>query len=115
MAEVVSLPRSRPRRTNVFFSRYELNQLLSFYSRHVMSGEWRDYAIDHRAGEVVFSVFRHTAERPLFAISKRSSGKKPGRGVYVVSRGLETLARTSSISEALSVLDRRPRLVSISS
>lgn len=111
MTEVFPLPRTHTRRSGVFFSRLELNQLLSLYSRRVMSGEWRDYAIDHRAGEAAFSVFRHTAERPLFVISKRLRQDKDR--VYVVSRGRETLARTHDITEALSVLDRGPRLVSV--
>ncbi len=117
MTKVVRLRESRTRRRGVYFSRFELNQLLNLYSRRGMSGEWRDYAIDHRAGEVVFSIFRHTAEQPLFAISKTVAGNKDAgrdRGIYVVSRGPETLARSHSITEALSVLDRKPRLVPVS-
>ncbi len=81
-----------------------------------MCGEWRDYAIDHRAGEAVFSVFRHTAEQPIFAISKTlAGGKETGRdkGIYVVSRGPETLARAHNITDALAVIERRPRLTSV--
>ena len=40
------------------------------YSMRVASGEWRDYAIDFRPGMAIFSIFRHTAEQPLFAIAK---------------------------------------------
>ncbi|MGB0577084.1 MAG: DUF2794 domain-containing protein, partial [Alphaproteobacteria bacterium] len=34
----------------VYFTKAELNQLLSHYSRRVISGEWKDYAIDHGNG-----------------------------------------------------------------
>lgn len=118
MAEVYRLPRDRTRHAGVYFNRSELNQLLTLYSRHVIRGEWRDYAIDHRAGEAVFSVFRHAADRPIFAISKTlphgsGSGRDPGRerGIFVVSRGPETLTRSEDIGEALAVFERGPRLI----
>ncbi len=30
-----------------------------------MAGDWRDYAIDHGDGMVVFSIFRHSFDRVL--------------------------------------------------
>jgi hypothetical protein len=93
-----------------FFSRTELNQLLSLYSRRVSSGEWRDYAIDQRAGMAVFSVFRHTHDRPVFCIAKRS--RLGGRGgEFLVYAGAERLKKAESIAEALAVLNHKPRLV----
>jgi len=111
MPQVVRLPLHRPRRRGVYFSRSELNQLLSLYSRHVINGEWRDYAIDHRPGEAVFSVFRHSAQGPQFTISKiaRGGGKQ---GVYVVSRRGQQLKRGDSITEVLEVFQRKLQLVS---
>src|SRR5271165_2841746 len=50
----------RTKHRTVYFTRFELNQLLGLYSRHVARGVWRDYAIDHRDGMAQFSVFRHT-------------------------------------------------------
>ena len=97
-------------KTPTFFSRTELNQLLSLYSRRVSSGEWRDYAIDQRAGMAVFSVFRHTHDRPLFCIAKRASlsGRK---GEFLVYAGAERLKKADSITEVLAVFDHKPRLV----
>ena len=54
----------------ISFSRQELNQLLSIYGRRVAEGEWRDYAIDMLKDRAVFSVFRRTAEAPLYRIEK---------------------------------------------
>lgn len=91
-----------------FFSRSELNLLLSLYSRRVMSGEWRDYAIDQKAGMAIFSIYRHSHDRPLFTVAKR-----PGRSgtEYMVCRDREKLARARSLSEALSVFRRHLRIV----
>ena len=68
----------RARRRIVSFDRRELSRLLNLYSLRVASGEWRDYAIDFRPGMAIFSIFRHTAEQPLFAIAK-VPGARPGR------------------------------------
>ena len=101
--------RGRPNLT--FFDRHELNLLLSLYSRRVMSGEWRDYAIDQRAGMAVFSVFRHTLDNPIYAIAKRARG--PGRSrEYLVYSGKARVKRAETLSEALSVFDSRLRVVS---
>lgn len=93
-----------------YFSRTELNQLLSLYSRRVASGEWRDYAIDQRAGMAVFSIFRHTHDRPLFSIAKRSGGVGLG-GDYLVYSGAKRLKQAGSITEALSIFEPKLRLV----
>src|SRR5262245_53748341 len=55
---------------NVTFSRRELDRILRLYGRKVAAGEWRDYAIDFLRDRAVFSVFRRTAEVPLYRIEK---------------------------------------------
>src|SRR3954452_10093295 len=57
-------------RRTLYFTRPELNQLLGLYSRNVIRGVWRDYAIDHRDGQALFSIFRHTHESALYTIVK---------------------------------------------
>lgn len=91
-----------------YFTRQELNRLLSVYSRRVASGEWRDYAIDHRPGLAVFSVFRHTHERPLYAVAKRPLGKTVE---YLVFSDRERLARATTLSEALAIFEKKLRVV----
>ena len=93
------------------FDRSEINLLLSLYSRRVMSGEWRDYAIDQGAGLAVFSVYRHSQERPIFTIAKRQSAAERRRE-YLVCRGAERLARAPSLAEALTIFQDRFRVVS---
>ena len=101
----------RPFHNATFFNRSELNLLLSLYSRRVMSGEWRDYAIDQRAGMAIFSVYRHSQERPLFTIAKRTCG--PGRGSeYLVCRGGEKVVRAPSLADVLTIFRRGLRVVS---
>src|SRR5579864_8316393 len=73
MVLLFQLPEREPMPRPLFFTRGELSEMLSVYSRRVISGEWRDYAIDHRDGLAMFSIFRHTLDRPLFAIVKAPS------------------------------------------
>lgn len=91
--------------SQIFFTRGELQQLLDLYSTRVARGEWRDYAIDQKNGTAIFSVFRHTLERPLFTIAKRDQGSE-----YVVYSGAQKLKRAGSLGDALSVFDRKARL-----
>jgi hypothetical protein len=105
MATLHRLGDYRRKAKAVFFSRTELNQLLSLYSRQVMRGEWRDYAIDQREGAAVFSVFRHTQERPLYTIVKFAQGT--GRhGDFAVSSGPQRLASGPTIAEVLRALQK---------
>ena len=102
---------AKPFHNATFFDRTDLNLLLSLYSRRVMNGEWRDYAIDLRPGMAVFSIYRHSQERPLYTISKRLSAAGRERE-YLVYRGRERLARTHCLAEALSVFSPPLKVVS---
>ena len=106
MSDPVRLSDYRKTKGRVFFDRHELRRLLEVYSKRVMSGEWRDYAIDQRGGAAVFSIFRHTFDSPLFAIAKHSDGK---RCAYQVFSGSQKLKQSSTIEDALSVFDQKLR------
>ena len=92
----------------VTFDRRELNRIFGLYGRKVAAGEWRDYAIDFRPGMAIFSIFRHTAEQPLFAIAKVPGGGNAG---YVVYNGPRKLAHGDSLEDVLHVFDRKLRLL----
>lgn len=108
MAEIVRLSDVRRRKRPIYFDRRELSQLLAVYSDRVSSGEWRDYAIDNTVGIAMFSVFRHTHDRPAYAIAKVAG---PRGHEYSVFDGRCKLARAASLTEALAVFDKRIRLV----
>ena len=105
-----SLPAARKRVGRVAFNRNELRELLNEYSRRVASGEWRHYAIDFKRDRAVFSVFRHTAEHPLYSIEKLP-GK--GGGTWRLRRGPERLKHSGSLSDVLAAIERRPKLIAI--
>ena len=70
----------------VSFDRRELALILSVYGRMVAAGEWRDYAIAALRDVAIFSVFRRTAETPLYRIEKRPR-LRSRQGIYSVLGG----------------------------
>lgn len=72
-----------PSAARVTFDRIELRRILGLYRRKVASGEWRDYAIDFHKDRAVFSVFRSSAEAPLYRIEKNPRLARR-QGVYRV-------------------------------
>jgi hypothetical protein len=106
MTTVFRLGDFRHRQKRVFFTRLELNQLLSLYSRQVMRGEWRDYAIDQRDGAALFSVFRRSQESPLYTIVKTAPGLSR-QGDYLVLSGRQRLVSGGALNDVLAGLQRR--------
>jgi len=91
----------------VAFHRSELSVILSLYGRMVAAGEWRDYGISSLKEVAIFSVFRRTAEHPLYRIEKRPKlrGKQ---GMYsVVGLDGQILRRGHDLRTVLRVLERK--------
>lgn len=106
MAPVTRLSDHR-RQRRTFFSRAELDQLLQLYSRQVMRGLWRDYAIDQRDGAASFSVFRHSLESPLFTIVKLAP--EASRHAYALLQRRLKLATGTTLQDVLIRLEREIR------
>jgi hypothetical protein len=109
-ATVVAFADYRTRHRTVYFTRAELNLLLGIYSRHVARGDWRDYAIDHRDGMALFSVFRHTRELPAYTVIKTAPlSARPAE--FIVQSGRRRLRGARSLAEALDFFQTRLTLV----
>lgn len=87
------------------FSRSELSQILSVYGARVQRGEWRDYAIDSLPDMAVFSIFRSSNERPIYAVTKISSRSLIKPAQYVVYSGRDALIQSASLREILTFLE----------
>ncbi len=91
----------------VAFHRTELSIILSLYGRMVAAGEWRDYGISCLRDVAVFSVFRRTAEFPLYRIEKRPK-LRARQGIYaVIGPGGQILRRGHDLKSVLRVLERK--------
>jgi hypothetical protein len=81
--------------------------ILSPYGRMVAAGEWRDYGISSLSDMAVFSVFRRTAENPLYRIEKRPKLRMK-QGMYsVVGMDGQILKRGGDLKTVLRVLERK--------
>src|SRR5438270_12654081 len=111
-ATVLPLRNQRSARRTLYFTRSELNQLLGLYSPNVARGIWRDYAIDHRDGQALFSVFRHTHESAVYTIVK-SAAPAPGTAEFTVLFGRQRLSAAQSLAEALEIFRAKLTLVPV--
>src|SRR5262245_41859985 len=109
-ATVLPLRDFRGARRTLYFTRPELNQLLGLYSRNVARGVWRDYAIDHRDGQALFSVFRHTHESAVYTVVKSVA---PGHGEshFTVLSGRQRVRAAKTLAEALDYFASKLALV----
>jgi uncharacterized protein DUF2794 len=102
-----NLFRTRSIPEQVSFHRTELAVILSLYGRMVAAGEWRDYGISCLREVAVFSVFRRTAEHPLYRIEKRPK-LKARQGMYsVVGLDGQILKRGHDLKTVLRVLEKK--------
>lgn len=91
----------------VSFDRREFSLILGLYGRMVAAGEWRDYGISCLRDMAVFSVFRRTAEFPLYRIEKRPK-LRAKQGMYaVVAADGQILRRGHDLGAVLRVLDAK--------
>ncbi|HYD44100.1 MAG TPA: DUF2794 domain-containing protein [Phenylobacterium sp.] len=96
-----------PRGGPVFFERRELERLLRLYGQQVAAGEWRDYAIAGLSDSAVFSVFRRTAEAPLYKIEKRPALARRQGAWAVIGQGGMILRRGHELEQVLRFFESR--------
>lgn len=97
----------RPMPEQVAFDRRELGVILGLYGRMVAAGEWRDYGISHLRDAAVFSVFRRTAEHPLYRIEKHPRLRLKQGQYAVVGMDGQILKRGHDLKTVLRVLERK--------
>lgn len=91
----------------IVFHRSELSVIMSLYGRMVAAGEWRDYGLSHLREMAVFSVFRRTAENPLYRIEKRPKLRNRQGQYSVVGMDGQILKRGNDLKTVLRVLERK--------
>ena len=57
-------------RKSYFFNKSELKIILSFYSRMVSKGFWKDYGLNISKEEVSFNIYKRASENAVFKICK---------------------------------------------
>ncbi len=92
------------RPADVTFDRRELSLILNVYGHMVAAGKWRDYAIDHHRDRAIFSIFRGSAENPLYRVEKKREGRHAAYSVIGMDGRI--LQRGRELRQVLRVLER---------
>ena len=95
---------------SVYFNRDEFRVILDIYSRYVVRGEWRDYAVDATSQRAIFSIFKHSYDAPLYAVTKERKGK--GYEFSLIANG-QVLKRSRYLINALQPVDRPLKLTEV--
>jgi hypothetical protein len=94
----------------IFFSKLELTSILSLYSKQVSKGFWKDYALDTQNGTAIFSIFRHTHDKPIYQIiKKRLKGLKNINEFYI----LKDSGLINKSTDLLTILNKFEKKLSI--
>ena len=91
----------------ISFDRKELAIILSIYGKMVAAGEWRDYGISALNDVAVFSIFRRTAENPLYRIEKRPKLRNKQGEYAVIGMDGQILKRGHDFKKVIYVLERK--------
>ena len=73
----------------------------------VAAGEWRDYGISALIDVAVFSIFRRTAENPLYRIEKRPKLRNKQGEYAVIGMDGQVLKRGHDLKKVIHVLERK--------
>ena len=91
----------------VSFQKPELAVILSLYGRMVAAGEWRDYGISSLKEVAIFSVFKRTAENPIYKIEKRPKLRNRQGEYVVVGIDGQIVKRGHDLKSVLGILERK--------
>ncbi|MFT4716368.1 MAG: hypothetical protein ACI861_002587 [Paracoccaceae bacterium] len=90
----------------VAFHRTELSVIMSVYGHMVAAGEWRDYGISCLHEIAVFSIFRRTAEHPIYRVEKRPKLKLRQGQYAVIAMDGQILKRGNDLKVVMRVLEK---------
>ena len=91
----------------IFFSKFELTSILSLYSKQVSKGCWRDYALDSKIDNAIFSIYKHTHDKPMFQIIKNSQKGFRNKPSFYIKKGEEIISKSKSLFTILSNFEKK--------
>ena len=91
----------------VFFSKPELTSILSLYSKQVSKGLWKDYALDNHNETAIFSVFRHTHDKPIYQIIKKRFKGLKNKCEFCILKDAALISKSSDLLIILNKLEKK--------
>ena len=81
----------------VFFSKKELSSILNLYSNQVSKGFWKDYALDNQIENAIFSVYKHSHDKPMYQIIKNSQKGFRNNPNFYIKKDEEIFIKSSDL------------------
>ena len=91
----------------IFFSKLELTAILNLYSKEVSKGSWKDYALDSQVDTAIFSIYRHTHDKPLYQIIKKSQKGFRNKPEFSIKNEVIIINKSNEILTILSKFEKR--------
>ena len=91
----------------VFFSKKELSLILNLYSKQVSKGFWKDYALDNQTENAIFSVYKHSHDKPMYQIIKNSQKKFRNNPSFYIKKGEEIIGKNKNLFTILSNFEKK--------
>ena len=91
----------------IFFSKFELTSILNLYSKQVSKGNWRDYALDSKIDNAIFSIYKHTRDKPMYQIIKNSQKGFRNKPSFYIKKGEKFISKSNSLFTILSNFEKK--------
>ena len=91
----------------IFFSKLELTSILNLYSKQVSKGYWRDYALDSKVDNAIFSIYKHSQDKPMYQIIKISQKGFRNKPRFYIKKGEEVINKSNSLSNIISNFEKK--------
>tara|TARA_Y100000590_G_scaffold424619_1_gene531723 strand:- start:119 stop:454 length:336 start_codon:yes stop_codon:yes gene_type:complete len=91
--------------SQICFNKKELNLIMKIYSRHVIAGDWYDYALDISSNKAVFSIFGQRGHVPAYRIVKQKNGLRRYR---LIEPGGRIVSMDRELKQVLGAIENYP-------
>ena len=91
----------------IFFSKIELTSILNLYSKQVSKGIWRDYALDSKIYNAIFSIYKHSQDKPIYQIIKNSQKGFRNKPIFFIKKGEEIIGKSNNLVTILSNFEKK--------
>ena len=91
----------------IFFSKLELTSILNLYSKQVSKGLWKDYALDSAIDNAIFSIYKHSLDKPMYQIIKISQKGFRNKPSFYIKKGEKFVSKSNSLFTILSSFEKK--------
>ena len=91
----------------IFFSKSELTCILSLYSKQVSKGYWKDYALDSAIDNAIFSIYKHSHDKPMYQIIKNNQKGFRNKPSFYIKKDEEFISKSYSLYTILSNFEKK--------